>query len=91
MNKRVHIFISGDVTGVGFRYWTSQNAKKLGLTGWVRNAERDLVEAVFEGEKMMVEELVKKCHQGPMLASVKNVDIEWQDAEDEFISFEVRY
>ena len=91
MNKRVHVYIHGDVTGVNFRYWTAQNAKRLGLTGWVRNADRGLVEAVFEGEEEVVKKMLEKCHKGPEIAWVKKVDIDWQETKGEYLDFEIRY
>jgi len=48
--RRVHVLISGKVQGVFFRYHTYELAKKLGITGWVRNTSDGKVEAVFEGD-----------------------------------------
>lgn len=90
MNKRAHIFIRGDVIGVGFRSWTVKNAKGLGLTGWVKNADHKLVEAVFEGPEDKVKQMVERCHEGPEVAWVEKVDVGWEEATDEFVGFEVR-
>ena len=45
--QQFHIFISGDVQGVGFRYFIRSKAKKHQVTGWVRNLAGGKVEAVF--------------------------------------------
>jgi len=89
--KRVHIFMHGDVTGVGFRSWTVRSAKELGLTGWVRNADKDIVEAAFEGPKDKLDEMIKLCHKGPEVAWVEKVDVKWEDPTDEFVGFEIKY
>lgn len=91
MNKRVHVYIHGDVTGVGFRFWTIKNAQKLGLTGWVRNTDRGLVEAVLEGQENKVQEMIEKCKKGPEVGWVEKVKVEWEEATSEFSTFEIVY
>ncbi len=78
---RAHAFISGKVQGVGYRYSTMNEAKKLGLNGWVRNLADSRVEAVFEGASEVVEEMIRWCHQGPNSAVVKDVQVEYSQAE----------
>jgi len=89
--NRVHLIISGDVQGVGFRAWAVRQAKELGLTGWVKNREDGAVEAVAEGSRATLEDFVKACQHGPDPAWVERVDAEWQDATGEFVGFEVVY
>jgi acylphosphatase len=78
---QAHVFISGRVQGVGFRYSTVETAKELGLSGWVRNLPDNRVEAVFEGSNEVVEEMVRWCHQGPPAAMVKDVVVEYSQPE----------
>ncbi len=78
---RAHVFISGRVQGVGYRYATVDTASQLGLTGWVRNLPDSRVEAVFEGAKVVVEEMIRWCHIGPPAAVVKNVVVEYEEPE----------
>jgi len=87
-----HIFITGDVLGVGFRSWTVWKAKNLGLFGWVKNVyqPREGVEAVFEGEKEKVEKMVELCKKGPIVSWVKNVKVEWEKATGEFKEFTIQ-
>ncbi len=80
--NQAHVFISGLVQGVSFRYFVKTNAKILGLTGWVRNTEDGGVEAVFTGERKAIEEMIKLCKKGPMLSEVKHVGFEWGDPEE---------
>lgn len=88
---KVHIFISGRVQGVFFRDWTRRQAKKLGIFGWVKNLEDGRVEAVFEGEEEKVKKMIELAKRGPILAKVKNLEIEWQEYKSEFNNFEIKY
>ncbi|MCC6175085.1 MAG: acylphosphatase [Chloroflexi bacterium] len=71
---RVHVWISGNVQGVGFRYATEALAERLGLGGWVRNLGDGRVEAVFEGPAAEVARAVAWCREGPSGAWVLDVD-----------------
>jgi acylphosphatase len=88
---RVHTFVSGRVQGVFFRHYTSEEARKLGLKGWVRNLMDGRVEAVFEGDKEKVEKMVEWLKKGPPLAKVEKLDVKWEDFKGEFEDFEIRY
>jgi len=78
---RVHVFVSGRVQGVGYRYSTMDEAQRLGVNGWVRNLPDGRVEAVFEGSKTVVEEIIRWCHKGPTAAVVKDVAVEDEELE----------
>ena len=86
---QAHVFISGVVQGVSFRYFVKTNAQKLELTGWVRNTEDGGVEAVFCGDKKKIEEMIELCRKGPMLAVVKQVGFEWEEP-GVFDGFEIK-
>jgi acylphosphatase len=86
---QAHVFISGMVQGVSFRYFVKSNAQKLGLTGWVHNTEDGGVEAVFCGEKERIEEMIVLCRKGPMLAGVEHLGFEWEEPEN-FQDFTIR-
>ena len=82
--------VTGVVQGVFFRAWTAEQARRLDVTGWVRNARDGSVEAHLEGEKWPVQELVDLLSQGPPSAQVTDVVVE--DAETERgNAFEVRH
>ena len=89
--QRVRLIISGDVQGVGFRAWIKGVARKLGLGGFVKNREDGAVEVVAEGERESLEILMKECHDGPEVAFVEKVQVEWEKATDECMGFEVVY
>lgn len=88
---RAHVYISGWVQGVFFRAYTRDKAIELGLKGWVRNLRDGRVEAVFEGEKEAIDEMLEWCHKGSPSARVEDVKVEWEEFKGEFQSFEVRY
>ena len=91
MKTRAHVLVSGRVQGVFFRSETRYEAKKHGVTGWVRNLPDDNVEAVFEGEQKSVERLVEFCRRGPLGAIVTGVNVAWEPYAGEFEDFEIRY
>ncbi len=66
-------------------------AQTLGVTGWVRNLRDGRVEAVAEGEKSRLDELIRFCHIGPPGARVSRVDIEWTDHKGEFRGFRITH
>lgn len=82
--------ISGRVQGVWFRQSTKDKADESGVTGWCRNCPDGSVEAVFEGEKEVVQSIIDWCHEGPKMARVERVEVEWLDTVAGLSSFEVR-
>ena len=88
---RAHVYISGRVQGVSFRWYTQNRAQKLGLTGWVRNLWDGRVEAVFEGPEADVRQAVAWCHQGERPSRVEKVEATYQAATGEFRRFRITY
>ena len=88
---RAHVIVHGLVQGVWFRASTKDEADHLGVTGWVRNLPDRSVEAVFEGKKKKVEEIVGWCHRGPSGAKVSKVEIVWEPHTGEFGRFDIHY
>ena len=79
---RVHLRISGRVQGVWYRASTQRKASTLGLTGWVRNLPDGRVEVEAEGPRTALDTLIQWCHQGPELARVREVEVNWRAAEN---------
>lgn len=88
--KQAHVIISGQVQGVGYRFFVKLNAEKLGLNGWVHNTSNGNVEAVFQGSQKKIEEMLSLCRKGPPAADVTQVRFEWEENEDKFDGFEIR-
>lgn len=80
---RLHLVISGQVQGVGFRYSAQQQARSLDLNGWVRNLPGGSVEAVVEGEPEAVGTFVTWAHSGPSGAVVDSVETEAESPRGE--------
>ena len=81
MALQARLTITGRVQGVGYRDWTITTARRLGLTGWVRNSIDGAVEALIVGDDEAVGEMIDACRRGPTMARVDNVDIEPVDLD----------
>jgi acylphosphatase len=75
VSKAVDVRITGLVQGVSFRYCTREQARSLGVTGWVRNEADGAVSGHFEGSDEAVEALVDWCRHGPAYAEVDDVEV----------------
>ena len=84
---RAHVIIEGRVQKVFYRLNTLDEAKDLGLSGWVKNCDDGSVEATFEGTENLVKEMLLWCKEGPRLAKVKNMTVTFDDATSEFNDF----
>ena len=81
MALQARLSISGRVQGVGYRDWTITTARRLGLTGWVRNRMDGAVEALVVGDDTAVGRMIDACRSGPAMARVENVDVEPVDLD----------
>lgn len=76
------LVIAGRVQGVGFRAWMAEQARALGVSGWVRNRLDGSVEALVAGDVAAVEELLRLCRRGPRMAEVTSIEEEMADPPD---------
>ena len=88
---RAHVFITGRVQGVNFRWYTQRTARELGLTGWVRNLWDGRVEAIFEGGEKVVKRAVDWCHAGAPSARVDHVEVSYEEPTGEFSRFRITW
>ena len=88
---RARAIIFGRVQGGFFRAETQRAAVGFSVCGWVRNKRDGTVEAVFEGRHQDVDAMLNWCRQGPGMARVDKVDVDWQDYTGEFDRFDVTY
>jgi acylphosphatase len=89
MRTAVEVTVTGRVQGVSFRYYTAEEATRLGVAGWVSNEPDGTVAGHFEGDAQAVDALVDWCRSGPRLARVERVDVRPGDDEGA-TSFHVR-
>lgn len=73
--KAVQARVSGRVQGVSFRWYAQEEARRLGVVGWVRNELDGSVLLHAEGEDADVDALVAWCHEGPGMARVRDVAV----------------
>jgi acylphosphatase len=84
--------VYGRVQGVFFRYFVQDAARRLSLTGYVRNLARgDAVEVQAEGKKQQLNILLEQLKVGPPGARVERVEIQWADYSGRFDDFDIRY
>jgi acylphosphatase len=87
--KRIHLVIRGRVQGVYYRASAVREAKRLGLTGWVKNRPDSAVEVVAEGEEDQVKDFLAWAQHGPSTARVDKIDTRWRSYTGEFASFTI--
>lgn len=86
---KVNIRVYGQVQGVFFRRSTKDEADKLGLVGWVRNNADGSVEILAVGPRDKLDKFVTWCREGPPLAQVERVEIDWFKESDDFEGFSI--
>lgn len=69
----LRLTVTGMVQGVGFRWFTREAARRLGVAGWVRNSQDGSVEVAVEGEDALVERFIADLERGPSGARVERV------------------
>ena len=89
--KRLHLFWTGRVQGVGFRYTAESAALALGLAGWVRNLPDGRVEAVAEGTEKGLKSFAEQIAAGPMRPHIRQTSVDWETATGEFDDFRIKF
>ena len=79
---KIHAFVYGRVQGVFYRHHLAKQAKKLGLSGWVRNRLDGRVEIIAVGPPQEINQIIKWLWQGPATAQVTKVEIVSQKTID---------
>ena len=87
--KQVHLVVRGRVQGVYFRASAQREARRLGLTGWVKNRPDGFVEILAEGEEEGIKDLIAWAHRGPSAARVERVDTRWRSFTGEYSDFRI--
>lgn len=87
---RMSARITGHVQGVGFRNFTQTRARRLGVTGWVRNERDGSVRLEAEGPREALDDLLEAVRSGPRMARVDDAAVEWDEPTDDFDGFRVR-
>jgi len=90
MQKRVHVYYSGSVQGVGFRYTARSLANSLRLNGWVKNVPDGRVELVAEGEENVLKGYLSKIKEELNYCNFKE-SVSWAQPTGEFNRFEIAF
>lgn len=81
--------IRGDVQGVGYRYYCYRRAAGLGIGGWVKNNPDGSVSVAAEGERSLLEELIKDLKVGPPSAVITDIDVKWSQYSGNYRGFDI--
>jgi acylphosphatase len=87
--ETVRLRITGQVQGVGYRFWMTRTAASLGLRGWVRNRTDGSVEALVTGAPEAVADMIEASRKGPFGAQVSDVTV-IPDQDDRSVGFVAR-
>lgn len=87
---RAHVIVTGILKGLFIKSAVKSKARMLSVKGWIRNNTESEMEAVLEGEKQDIDELINFLRNGPNNAVVYNFDLKWEDPKDDMEGFEVK-
>jgi len=91
MKQARHIRIHGKVQGVGYRFYATRVARRLGLKGWIQNLRDGSVEALIEGEPEAIDEWIDDVREGPRYAEVTKIDQEVREYSGKLGDFDVKF
>lgn len=89
--KTIHVTITGNVQGVGFRWFTKQEADKRAIQGTVQNMPDGSVEAVFQGDEPALEDCIAAVRSGPSHARVDDVRVKTVESPSRYDSFSITH
>ncbi len=90
MKKRVHLYYSGSVQGVGFRFTAREAAEELGVCGWVKNLGDGRVEITAEAEEDTLKDFLARINHY-LSRYIQDTGIEWLAASGEFKEFGIAF
>ena len=90
MRKQIHLFYSGRVQGIGFRYTVLDIASVLKVYGWVKNLDDGRVEVVAEASEDILNNFLQEINQH-FSGYIKDLATEWLPASGELSIFEIKF
>ena len=85
-----YIRVSGMVQGVAYRHYAREVAEQLGIKGCIKNLINGDVELIVEGSQKAVKQMIEWCKEGPRLAIVENIEVDWLPYSGEFNQFHIK-
>jgi acylphosphatase len=83
--------IHGKVQGVGYRFFATRVARRLGLKGWIQNTRDGGVEAAVEGDSDSIDRWIEELREGPRFAEVSQIDQQRRNFTGQFGDFDVKF
>lgn len=88
---QLHIIVSGEVQGVGYRYYTQMKAIQFGITGWVKNLQEGGVEILASGGKDNLERFIDEVRRGNPFSTVDHIEVNETEKTETYRSFAIKY
>ncbi len=88
MFRQVHVFYSGSVQGVGFRYTAVDCAQDLGVGGWVKNLHDGRVEIVAQADEQVLHAFLERIRNN-FSRVIRDEQVSWESALDNFKDFSI--
>ena len=89
MSARLHVYFTGHVQGVGFRYAVRTVSLEFDVTGWVKNLEDGRVEILVEGERSELEAFQAAIPDAGLRRLIRDIQTRWSEGTGEFRGFEI--
>ncbi|MBN2191044.1 MAG: acylphosphatase [Candidatus Aureabacteria bacterium] len=89
--KRAHVFYSGSVQGVGFRFTASRLAIRYNLSGYVKNLGDGRVEMMLQGEEKSISLVLNDIRENHFSGYIRDTEMQWLEPSKDFTRFEVLF
>jgi len=90
MKKQVHVYYSGRVQGIGFRYTVLDIARQQKVCGWVKNLKDSRVEVLAQASEDVLNDFLTQINQ-QFSRYIQDANIEWLSASGEFSDFQIKF
>ncbi|MFC1658765.1 acylphosphatase [Candidatus Omnitrophota bacterium] len=90
MKKGIHVYYSGRVQGVGFRFTARELAGDYNLAGWIRNLHDGRVELAAEAEEEELQAFLASIERH-FHSYIQDIDVKWQESSGECKGFRIRF